>query len=63
MTRDKEVLRGAQKDSTPAAGIYAPNVTSMARKNLSHITCFNYNKKSHYTTKCLEPRKDSNAKD
>ena len=25
------------------------------RKDLSYITCFNYNKKGHYMDKCLEP--------
>ena len=53
----------AQKNSTPAASVYAPNVASTACKDLSHITYFNYNKKDHYATKCPKPRKDSNAED
>ena len=53
----------ARKDSTPDAGVHAPNVASTARKDLSHITCFNCNKKAHYATKCLEARKDSDAED
>ena len=53
----------ARKDSTSDAGVYAPNVTSTACKDLSHITCFNCNKKSHYTTNCLEARKDNDVED
>ena len=52
-----------RKDSTPDAGVHAPNVTSTAHKDLSHTTYFNCNKKGHYTTKCLEARKNSNAED
>ena len=48
----------AWKGFTPAIGIHAPNVTSTARKDLSHLTCFNSDKKAYYATKCLKPRKD-----
>ena len=53
----------ARKDSTSDAGVHTSNVTSMARKDLSHITCFNCNKKGHYATKCSELRKNSNTED
>ena len=36
----------------------ALNVASTARKDLSHLTCFNSDKKGHYATKCPEPKKD-----
>ena len=45
----------AWKDSTPAAGVHASKVASTARKDLSHFTCFNSDKKGHYATKCPEP--------
>ena len=32
----------------------APNIVSTARKDLSHLTCFNSDKKGHYATKCPE---------
>ena len=35
----------------------------MARKDLSHITCFNCDKKGHYATKYPELRKNSDAED
>ena len=44
----------ARKDSTLAAGVYASKVVSTARKDLSHFTCFNSDKKSFYVTKCPE---------
>ena len=28
------------------------------RKDLSHITCFNYDKKGHYADKCLKPQQN-----
>ena len=45
---------------------FCPNVTntsSGALKDLSHITCFNCDKKGHYATKCPEPRKTSDSFD
>ena len=59
----KKFLEQAQKDSTLATGVHAPNITSTAHKNLGHIICFNCNKKGHYIRKCPEPRKNSNIKD
>ena len=41
----------ARKDPTPA--------TSRARKDLSHITCFNRDQKGHYATKCPEPKRET----
>ena len=52
-----------RKDSTPNTGVHTLNVASMAHKDLSYITYFNYNKKSHYMTKYLKAKKDSDAKD
>ena len=49
---DHEQVR---KDSTPAAGVHASKVASIARKDLSHFTCFNSDKKDHYATNCPEP--------
>ena len=45
-----------RKDSTPAVGVHAPNVASTACKDLSHLTCFNSDKKGHYATKCPKPK-------
>ena len=39
--------------STPAIG-----ANSGTRKDMSQITCFNFNKKGHYSRNCSEPRKD-----
>ena len=33
----------------------------MARKDLSYLTCFNSDKKSHYVTKCPKARKDKDT--
>ena len=49
-------------DSIPTTKVNAPNVTNTsnrALKDLSHITCFNYDKKGLYSAKCPKPRKDS----
>ena len=46
----------AQKDSTPAAGVYAFKIANTARKNLSHFTCFNSDKKDRYVTKYPKPK-------
>ena len=44
---------------TPATGVNADNVASgRAPKELSHITCFNCDKKGHYADKYPERRKD-----
>ena len=53
----------AQNDSgsTPTTNVNAPNVTTTARQDLSHITCFNCDKKGHYATKCSKPMKDRDA--
>ena len=50
-------LKQAQKNSTPAASVYASNIANMAHKDLSHLTYFNNNKKDHYITSCPESRK------
>ena len=47
----------AWKNSIPAVSIYASNVASTAHKDLSHLTCFNSDRKGHYATKCPKPRK------
>ena len=47
--------------SAPTTKVNALNVTnssSGARKDLNHITCFNYDKKGHYVTKSPKSRKD-----
>ena len=48
----------AGKDSTSAVGVHASNVASPACKDLSHLSCFNSDKKGHYATNCPKPRKD-----
>ena len=53
----------ARKNFTPDIGVHALNVANTTCKDLNHITCFNYNKKGHYVTKCLGARKDSDVKD
>ena len=50
-----------QKDSFPVIGVYISNIASTACKDLSHLTCFNSDKKGHYTIKCPEPRTDKNT--
>ena len=35
-----------------------PNVASIALKDMSHLTCFTSDKKNHYATKCLKPKKN-----
>lgn len=52
--------RGSQRGqgvNTPSTGV---NVTT-AKKDLSHITCFNCDQKGHYATKCPKSRKRSDA--
>ena len=44
-------------DSTSTTNVNAFNVSSTICKDLSHITCFNYDKKGHYTIKCFEQEK------
>ena len=39
-------------------GVHAPNVASTPCKDLSHLTCFNSDKKGHYVRKYPETRKD-----
>lgn len=53
----------AQKNSILATCVYATNVARTACKDLSFNTCFNYNKKCLFATKCPEPRKNSNVED
>ena len=48
----------AWKDFIPATGVSASSALSGACKNLIRITCFNCNKKGHYTTKSPKSRKD-----
>ncbi len=35
---------------------------NLARKNLSHIICFNCDKRGHYADKCTEPKANSSEK-
>ena len=53
----RKFLERAQKDSTPAAGVYAPNVASN-RKDLSHLTCFNCDQNGRNMAKYFEPKKN-----
>ena len=50
----------AQNDfgSASTTKVNAPNVFSTTRKDLSHITYFNYDQKCHYATKCPEPKRN-----
>ena len=41
----KKILEQGRKNSISAAGIYAPNAASTARNDLSHLICFNSDKK------------------
>ena len=45
----------------PGTNINAPNIASTACKDLSHITCFNYDKKGQYAIKFPKPKKDKDA--
>ena len=50
----------AQNDSGSApTTINVPNISSTTCKDLSHITCFNYDQKGHYTTQCPKPKRDA----
>ena len=58
--KKKKYCQEDKNDSgTPTTGVNADNVVSgRASKDLSHITCFNRDKKGHYADKFPEHRKD-----
>ena len=54
--KDKKRRFRERKKQTPATGT---NVTDAGlKKKYSDITCYNCNKKSHYSKSCLEPPKN-----
>lgn len=58
--KKKKYCQDHKNDSkTPATNVNADNIVSgRAPKNLSHITCFNCNKKGYYVNKYPEHKKD-----
>ena len=54
--------RRNQEDSTPATGVNKAEVGDhrTKKKDISEISCYNCNKKGHYSNKCPEPRKSKN---
>ena len=60
--RDKRGPREPKDSTTPASGVNAAEVGSKGRrknkKDVSEITCFNCNKKGHYSNSCPEPSKN-----
>lgn len=66
--KDCQNQQRSQKSSIPATRVNATNISvGRARnngthsgrsiKNLSQITCYNYDMKGYYVDKCLEPKK------
>lgn len=52
----------ARKDSNSATGVHTASAKGARKptaRDLSNITCFNYDKKIHYATRCPEPSKDT----
>ena len=60
--RDKRDSREPKDSTTPASGVNAAEVGGKERrrnkKDVSKITCFNCNKKGHYSNRCPEPPKN-----
>ena len=60
--REKKDSRELKDSTTSASGVNAAEVGGKGRrrnkKNASEITCFNYNKKGHYSNRCPEPPKN-----
>ena len=57
----KKKQHKAKRDSTPATGVNKAEVGDhRAKKDISEISCYNCNKKGHYSNKCPEPRKSKN---
>ena len=59
--RDKKGPREPKDSSTPASGVNRTEAGGSRRKNkkdLSGVTCYNCNKKGHYSNKCPEPPKN-----
>ena len=53
--------RKSQEGSTPATGVNNTSAGgSRPQKDVSQVTCFNCNKKGHYSNKCPEPPKPKN---
>ena len=49
---------GEQKEQTPATNINTTNISKKKKKrrDVSEITCFNYDKKGHFASDCIEPK-------
>ena len=53
----KERKEKKAKNTTPASGSNATNAGGKKKKDLSQITCYNYNKSGHYASSCPESSK------
>ena len=60
--KEKKDSREPKNSTTPVSGVNAAEVGSKGRrrnqKDVSEITCFNCNKKGHYSNKCPQPSKN-----
>lgn len=58
--KEQHRLQRARNSGTPTTGVNTV-LNGGAHKDLSHITCFNCDKKGHYADKCPDPREDRDA--
>ena len=61
--QDKRGSREPKDSSTPACGVNKTEIGGgrqrrKNKKDLSGVTCFNCNKKGHYSNRCPEPPKN-----
>ena len=58
--KDKRDSREPRDSSTSATRVNKAEVGGRRKKDISEVTCYNCNKKEHFTTKCPEHRKSEN---
>lgn len=54
----KQDITGERKERTPATGDNTINVSKKKKRNVSKVTCFNYNKKGNYASTYTKPPKN-----